>query len=356
MKSTLEKPRLNYHSHLPPKKGGFFYREQHKKALEKYFEVKVQNPDTLRFFNFIPILILSPLMILTRSFLRRSRDTVDYVEYDFAAYPLLFLPCSLLWRHVSWCKQIFRLHEDYRNVRFGGLLRLWDNFWLWLIADVIIVHTYEHAELLWAVNRRKGLVLLSGLDVTKHNHKPEQHTIIIPGFITRWKGHDVLIDALSEVRRKIPDVKLIVAGKTHDGMFFEELTKKIIWAGLQDNIELHTDYLDREDLQKLLRRASVAVLPYKRINFSAALLDCIDWEIPTIVSAIPQFKELAPGLPSVSVEDRHALARQIIRLLTSKKEHNSVKKQMKALKIRYDWKPIVKREAEIIYDELGGGK
>lgn len=370
----IEKSKLNYWSPLPPKRGGFIYREQHMNALNKYFNV---HPiDMTGFFHnlgvFIATILLSPLMLLS-NFINR-KTTIDYIEYDFASYKsFLFFPNILFIKMLLGNIVIFRLHEDYKNKSYGWMIRLYDNFWLWLCADIIFVHTYEHAKLLWRVNRRIATVLLSGLELKKHRSKPTKNTLIIPGFINLWKGHDILLNALLEVRKKIPKVKLIIAGKIHDSEFFASLNRDMLYSDLIDNVELHTDYLDKKKMNALLSRATLAVLPYRRINFSAVLLDCIDWEIPTIVSNIPQFRELCPDLPNFGEPSEgvlfecdgdhddcwcyapsHSLAEKIIELLKDGRKLMQVKKSMKDLKKEYDVKKVAKEEAKILYAELKG--
>lgn len=71
---------------------------------------------------------------------------------------------------------------------------------------------------------------------------PDERIILLPGRLTRWKGHLVLIEALARLQRskKLASVRAVIVGDAQGrDSYVAELISKIKLAGLQNVISVH---------------------------------------------------------------------------------------------------------------------
>lgn len=98
-----------------------------------------------------------------------------------------------------------------------------------------------------------------GFDAPTIVRRPDARpTIVTVARLTdRYKGHDLMIDALGSVQRLVPDVQWLVAG---DGPLRGELEARVAKAGLDDAVKFLGRVTD-EERDALLGRAWVFAMP-----------------------------------------------------------------------------------------------
>ncbi len=101
---------------------------------------------------------------------------------------------------------------------------------------------------------------------------------------SRWKGLQVLVDALVELRRQVPDVRLDVVG---DGDDVGELKARAARLGVADCIDWHGK-VDHKDLPYFYRRAGVTVLPSltESESFGMTLIEAMATGCPVVGSEV----------------------------------------------------------------------
>jgi len=114
----------------------------------------------------------------------------------------------------------------------------------------------------------------------------EPHTLLFFGRISQYKGLEYLISAFRQVRRMIPDTKLIIAGKGKLNMRLSE----------DDNYEVYNRYVTNEELASLLQRAAIVVTPYTDATHSAVIMTAFAFHKPVVSSAVG-------GIPEVIADD-----------------------------------------------------
>ncbi len=117
---------------------------------------------------------------------------------------------------------------------------------------------------------------------------PRDTWVMVPGFVSRYKGHGHVLSAL----RHLPDgFKLVVAGgvhpkdKTGNDYWMDLIQQADVW-GLQSRI-LFTGFLaSAADQAAILEQADVFVLPYDEVgqSGSAVLADVLSYDRPVITS------------------------------------------------------------------------
>jgi glycosyltransferase involved in cell wall biosynthesis len=125
------------------------------------------------------------------------------------------------------------------------------------------------------------------------------------------KGLDVLLDAISIIRRDQPDVTLLLAGR--DGNRTAALRYQATRLGLDDNVRFLGK---RDDVPDLMVAADVFVLPSRWEGLPGAVIEAMALETPVVATDLPGVREvLGPELLRsviVPVGDASALASRIV--------------------------------------------
>ena len=107
---------------------------------------------------------------------------------------------------------------------------------------------------------------------------------VLPGLIRPYKGADVLLAAWPAVRARVPDARLVIAGRP--------LMDVGRLATDQPGVTVHLRYLGDAELAGLLRRADVVVLPYRSIDNSGVVFAALAMGAPLVLSDVGGFREL----------------------------------------------------------------
>jgi glycosyltransferase involved in cell wall biosynthesis len=146
----------------------------------------------------------------------------------------------------------------------------------------------------------------------------EPKTILFFGRISPYKGIRYLIEAMPEIRRQLPGVKCVIAGKGNIGMAFEN----------NGEYEIYNYHIPNDKMVDLVRRAAVIVLPYTDATHSAVLMTSYAFNKPVVASRVG-------GIPEVVFDDitgllvppgnAHAISTAIISLLHDEKKRIDMK-------------------------------
>jgi glycosyltransferase involved in cell wall biosynthesis len=157
-----------------------------------------------------------------------------------------------------------------------------------------------------------------------------QKVVVLFGSPSREKGFHHVIEALPEVVRKIPGVKLFVAGGTPRSSIghlrsLEESAKRL-------NVEKSVMFfgrVSRQDMPYIISNTDIAIFPYEKewsVSGSGALQEVLAYLKPIIVSDTPPFALLKNGETclKVNVADNDELAKAIISLLSDRELHDNI--------------------------------
>lgn len=112
------------------------------------------------------------------------------------------------------------------------------------------------------------------------------------GFIRKYKGIDILLDAVAllepDIRKRI---HITIAGKQYpklDGTDYQAMIKE---RKLEETVSFIKRHISDEELPAMFGRADFLLFPYRHIYGSGALLMAYTYKKPVIVSNIPAFVE-----------------------------------------------------------------
>lgn len=138
------------------------------------------------------------------------------------------------------------------------------------------------------------------------------------GQIKDVKGLDLLIDALALVKKKKPEVILVIAGKTWK-TGFSKYRQRIVERGLDESVVAHVRYIPDECVDDYYCSADVVVLPYKKIYQSGVLLMAMSYGKAVVASDLRPMREVISDGENgflFKAEDVDDLARVIVRALS----------------------------------------
>jgi len=110
------------------------------------------------------------------------------------------------------------------------------------------------------------------------------------GFVRRYKGLDLLLRALPEIRRNLPDIHLVVVGEFYEKR--EEYDKLISHLQLGDAITIRDGYCSNEMIGTYFAAADVAVLPYRNATQSGIIQVAYALGTPVITTDVGGLREV----------------------------------------------------------------
>jgi len=159
-------------------------------------------------------------------------------------------------------------------------------------------------------------------------------------------GLELVIEAFSQVIKKVPNAKLKIIGS---GPTEEELKLKVKRLGLEEKVEFLGFIGDRRRTKDILSRCALCVAPYipeKAYSMhyadSAKAKEYIEYGTPIIITKVPEIAfEIGEKKAGFAVNyDKNEIAEAMIRLLTDDKLRQECRENIKQLTLKYDYKKI----------------
>jgi len=125
----------------------------------------------------------------------------------------------------------------------------------------------------------------------------DQKVMLFFGFIRKYKGLDILLDAvkLLSTQPSTPNLqpfKLLVAGEFYEDR--KHYDEQIAQLGIQDHLILKTDFIPDSEVKYYLCAADVVVQPYRNATQSGVTPLAYHFEVPMIVTNVGGLPSLVP--------------------------------------------------------------
>ncbi len=169
---------------------------------------------------------------------------------------------------------------------------------------------------------------------------PDAPVMLFFGFIRRYKGLHVLLEALPAVVRDVPAAQLVVAGEFYESE--EPYRQRVRELGLEAHVRMSGEYVATEEVARLFSAADVVVQPYVTATQSGVAQIAYQFDTPTIVTDVGGLAEIVPheraGLV-VPPNDPDALAAAVTRFFREDMSEQLVA-GVRAEKPRFSWDPL----------------
>ncbi len=165
-------------------------------------------------------------------------------------------------------------------------------------ADKIICYTEgekENIEKL-GIDPKKISIIHNGVDTflfaprTSEKTTDKKQILWVGRFVT-GKGVEYLIEAFSQVQKKIPSTHLVLVGDGPEKTTIEEKIRKM---HLQSSVTL-IDYLDNEELPGVYKNSDVFVLPSLMEGVPRTILEAMACGVPVVTTNLPHLVGIIDG-------------------------------------------------------------
>jgi len=207
-------------------------------------------------------------------------SVIDEVKPDIVHFPEIY-------PHVSASIFLHKLHRKYpiifskhgvrvkfplfyparsfKSFFYNNILgTIYELAWKAINFDMIIVYNQEakNALIQKNINAKKIAIIPHGAytffkKYEKNYTEREENCVLFFGIIREDKGIEYLIKAAQIVSKKIPDLKVIIAGKGDFSKYYKYIKDFSLF-------EIHNEYIPDEKVPELFKRAKFVVLPYDR--------------------------------------------------------------------------------------------
>ena len=166
------------------------------------------------------------------------------------------------------------------------------------------------------------------------------NVLLFFGYIRRYKGLSILLDALAHVANRL-DVHLLIVGE-----FYEDESQyraQIARLGLSGRVTVHSAYVPNEEVKYFFSAADAVILPYTSATQSGIAQIAFNFDIPVIATDVGGLAEIIrdgeTGL-LVPPANSTALAEQITEYFTAV-DRSRMKMNVREEKKKYAWENLV---------------
>lgn len=167
----------------------------------------------------------------------------------------------------------------------------------------------------------------------------DKQIVLFFGLIRKYKGLDMLLDAMNELKAN-SNIVLVIAGEFYeDKQPYLDLIEKY---QIQNQVILHGKFIANEDVKLYFSATDLVALPYRSATQSGVTQVSFHFEVPTLVTNVGGLGEIIPDKVAGYVVESNgkAIAEGIKDYFENNRMH-SFTEGMKKEKQKYDWKIFV---------------
>jgi len=296
------------------------------------------------------------LSFMSQSYKMGSELDLDLIEgQDFVSYlPAYYIAKKKHIPSIAWYNDVW-VGKWIRNTGIQGIMgEMLERFilsrnWTYFIANSEFT---QNNLLNYGVEKDKLKLIYCGVDVKKCTtievEKEKRPTICCVSRLVKYKKIDVLIRALSQVKKEIPDIQCNIIGTGPEFEKLEELVKEL---NLEDNVNFLGFIRSHGDVLKVIKKSHIFCLPSIVEGFGIVVIEAMACSTPYVCSRIPPLKEITDdgrGGLLFEKEDSRDLAQKLLLLLKNKELYDKCVREGLKLAPRYDWQGIA-RDTESFY-------
>ncbi len=267
-------------------------------------------------------------------------------------YPIVYT------RHTTF-ESLFDSIKSGRKIHnlFYGMLMCVSDFTKYLVKmRAIVVHTQEDKNKLIkrGIPSDKIFVIPHGaynlfkkykknIQINNNNYK-----ILFFGYILRRKGLEYLIKAEPYISKKVPNVRIIIAGEG-------DITPYLKYIKNKSKFEIYNKYIPDQMATELFVQSDIVVVPYTfHLGHSGVLTIALSFGKPVVVTNVGDFPNIIRnGVEGFVVppRDPKALADAIIKILQDDKLRKKMSRNALKRAEELSWDNIAKMHI-MVYEKI----
>ncbi|MCW3119161.1 MAG: glycosyl transferase family 1 [Chitinophagaceae bacterium] len=174
----------------------------------------------------------------------------------------------------------------------------------------------------------------------------QEPIVLFFGFIRKYKGLDLLFEAMSDERIKKSGIKLLVAGEFYeDARPFEEQIEKL---GIRDQVILKTAFIPDSEVKYYLCASDAVIQPYRHATQSGVTPLAYHFEKPMLVTNVGGLPSLVPHEKAGLVMEPEPTAIADAMLRFYQLGENYFIPHLRTEKQKYSWNKLVHAIKNII--------
>jgi glycosyltransferase involved in cell wall biosynthesis len=173
----------------------------------------------------------------------------------------------------------------------------------------------------------------------------DERIILFFGYVRRYKGLHLLLEAMPQILKNIP-LKLLIVGEFYDDE--ETHRKEIQRLRLADHVIVHSQYILNDEVALYFSACDVVVLPYISATQSGIVQIAYHFDKPVIATDVGGLAEVVLDGKTghiVPPSNSEALAEAVCTFYDEKKEEEFAA-NIKVEKKKYAWEHLVERIEE----------
>ena len=116
------------------------------------------------------------------------------------------------------------------------------------------------------------------------NIQNDDLVLLFFGYVRKYKGLDILINAMNNILKIKPNTKLFIVGEFYDSE--SNYTSQIKNLNLQENVFVINQFVPNEEVAKYYEVSDVVILPYRSATQSGILNVAYGYKKPVIVTRV----------------------------------------------------------------------
>lgn len=151
-------------------------------------------------------------------------------------------------------------------------------------------------------------------DTKKLDIADGKKTVLFFGFIRKYKGLDILLQAMADTRIREAGIRLLIAGEFYDDE--QPYQDQIDSLGIRDLLIFNTSFIPDSEVKYFLCAADALIQPYRNASQSGVTPLAYHFEKPMVVTNVGGLASLVPHEKAgiVSEPDPTAIATAILRI------------------------------------------
>lgn len=300
--------------------------------------------------------LFSSVYFLAYRFYRKNPGKFDAVVDEIHGLPF-FTPWYVKEKKVVLiCEVAGDLWVKMFGPFFGLLGRLIERLYLRFIYKNIPYLTISNStqeELVREGVRKKDITVLpmgvSVPSIIKSKEKEKDPTLIFVGRLSKSKGIEDAIEALSQVLNKNPKTKLWIVG-TGEEDYIKFLKKKAKNLHISDRITFW-GYVPEEKKFELMGRAHILLALSLKEGWGLIVPEAAYVGTPSIVYDVPGLRDIVVnGFNGIKVKQNtpNEINKEVIKILQNKDSYIKLQANAKKSSLNYNWDDTAKTALKIV--------